>query len=132
MKQVIIIRSDLKNTKGEKIRTGKVAAQCCHASLDAILNLGKFDSKESNVYTSLMSNDIREWIETDYKKIVVSCNSEQELFDLYEKAKQQNLPCSIILDNGLTEFKEKTYTTVAIGPAPDAVLNNITGHLKLL
>lgn len=132
MKQVIIIRSDLRNKKGEKIRTGKVAAQCCHASLQAILSLGKFDSRESNVYTSLFSSDVREWMETDYKKIVVCCDSEKELFELYDKASQQNLPCSIILDNGLTEFKEKTYTTVAIGPAKDDVVNQITGHLKLL
>ena len=33
VKMVVIIRGDLKNTKGEKVRSGKIAAQCCHSAL---------------------------------------------------------------------------------------------------
>lgn len=36
-KQVIVLRTDLRNAQGHKIRTGKLIAQGAHASLKAIL-----------------------------------------------------------------------------------------------
>jgi PTH2 family peptidyl-tRNA hydrolase len=39
-----------------------------------------------------------------FKKICVSVSSESELFDIYDKAKELNIPCALIRDAGLTEF----------------------------
>lgn len=63
----------------------------------------------------------------------MAVNSEQELLDIYKRAIDANLPCVLIQDNGLTEFKGlKTYTAVAIGPASDTEIDKITGDLPLL
>ena len=113
MKQVIILRKDL------QMRKGKMVAQGAHASLKATLD--NIDSK-----------DTKEWLNTGMKKICVSCMSEKELIDLHNKALAAKLPCSIILDSGLTEFNSPTLTAVAIGPAKDEDIDKITEALKLL
>ena len=38
-KQIIVVRKDLRNIKGEKIRTGKLCSQIAHASLGAYTEL---------------------------------------------------------------------------------------------
>ncbi len=73
-----------------------------------------------------------EWLSEKFTKICVSVNSEHELLELYNKAKRAGIPCSLIRDAGMTEFKEPTYTAVAIGPEfPDKV-DPLTGDLPLL
>lgn len=134
MKQVIICRNDLKNKIGEKVRTGKLAAQVAHASLKALLDLGKFQSGTDHVMTLLLNPDIRQWIEGDYKKIVLKVDSVDELLAIYNVAAEQlpHIPKALILDAGLTEFSEPTYTTVAIGPGDPEAIDKLTGYLKLL
>jgi peptidyl-tRNA hydrolase len=41
-----------------------------------------------------------------FAKIVVGCNSEQELFDLQKQADEEGIVNALILDNGNTEFKQ--------------------------
>jgi PTH2 family peptidyl-tRNA hydrolase len=73
------------------------------------------------------------WLADKFTKIVVRVESEQELFDIYNKAQAAKLIVSLIQDAGLTEFGGvPTYTCIAIGPAKDEELGPITGHLKLL
>lgn len=47
-----------------------------------------------------------EWKNGSFTKIVVGCNSEQELFDLQKQADEEGIVNALILDNGNTEFKE--------------------------
>jgi PTH2 family peptidyl-tRNA hydrolase len=55
------------------------------------------------------------------------------LVELYTKAKQAGLICSLIVDAGLTEFGGvPTKTCCAIGPAWAEDVDKITGELKLL
>jgi PTH2 family peptidyl-tRNA hydrolase len=112
IKQVIIIRKDL------NMRKGKMVAQGAHASLGAFF--------EADL---ILRN---RWYEGLATKICVSVNSEQELLDVYKKAMDAKLPCSLIKDAGLTEFKEPTYTAVAIGPAAVEEIDPITKILPLL
>lgn len=136
MKQVIVVRKDL------NARKGKMIAQGAHASLKAILDLGSIKSvvpeeflgySEKHQLLIRLSPEVYEWMTTDFKKIVVGCDSQEELMSIYEKAKETGvLPCSLILDLGLTEFSAPTYTAVAVGPGPEWVVDEITGHLKLL
>ena len=74
-----------------------------------------------------------EWLNGSFTKIVVYVNSEQELLDIYEKAKDAKLPCSLIQDSGFTEFHGvPTYTAVAVGPWWSEAVDEITGDLPLL
>jgi PTH2 family peptidyl-tRNA hydrolase len=117
-KQVIVLRKDL------NMRKGKMVAQGAHASMAVILD----EQKKLHHPTPAVA----EWLGTRFTKICVSVNSEQELLDVYEKAKAANIPCSLIRDAGLTEFKEPTYTAVAVGPEYPENIDPITGSLPLL
>ena len=130
-KQVIIVRSDLRNSDGQKVRTGKLMAQVAHASLKAILSLGVNDGK--NIMIPLEEPAVKQWLDCRFTKICVSVNSEMELLEIYNKAEKLGLPCSLIRDAGLTEFDGvPTYTTVAVGPGYPSDIDPITRHLKLL
>lgn len=135
VKQVIIIRKDL------KMRRGKEIAQGSHASLAVILNnlvgypfspikfpflILKF------LYLFTFKKAFRLWLTTFFAKVCVVVSSEEELLKCYNEAKNQGLLCSLIRDRGLTEFGGvPTYTTVAIGPDYSEKIDNITGKLQL-
>jgi PTH2 family peptidyl-tRNA hydrolase len=133
-KQVIVMRKDL------NMRKGKIAAQAGHAVMWSLLDYSNISISESgDLYTYTItvhkksSLPLDNWIFGDYKKICVSVNSEREIFDICEKAKEQGIPFHIQYDNGLTEFKGvKTVTCCAIGPGNSDIIDAITGHLPLL
>lgn len=111
---MIIVRKDL------GMRKGKMIAQGAHASLGAYLKYA------DHPWT-------KEWLKGPFKKIAVSVDSEEELLSLYRQAEILQIPRDLIRDSGLTEFGGvPTLTAAAIGPAPDDVLDPITGELKLL
>ena len=134
VKQVIVIRKDL------NMRKGKCVAQGAHASLKVFFDrmhhvrlTGTILDDAGLDYEMSVTQEMREWIDGIFTKICVSVDSEQELKEIYESASEQNLPCAIIEDCGLTEFNNvPTLTCCAIGPANAEVIDNITGHLKLL
>ena len=138
MKQVIVMRTDL------NMRKGKTVVQGCHASLKVILdNLIKYRPKvdgcfnlEHSWYPELDKNfyrQIKSWLEGIFTKICLRVDSEQEMIDIYNKAKENNVPCSLITDCGKTEFHGvPTNTCIAIGPAEEKEIDKLTGHLKLL
>lgn len=130
IKQVIVIRKDLKNSKGEKVRSGKLISQGAHASMKVF-----FDRIEYCDHGEMKINEItpemEEWIDGTFTKIVLSVDSEKELFDVYFAARDAYLPCAMILDSGLTEFSYPTNTCCAIGPAQSEDIDKITGNLKL-
>jgi PTH2 family peptidyl-tRNA hydrolase len=122
-KQVIVIRKDL------NMRKGKIAAQAAHASLGAILSQCKFQDDKC---TMVMDDRSREWLTGMFKKICVYVESESELLELYQKAKDAGLISSLIQDQGHTEFHGvKTYTAIAIGPDYNEKIDAITGQLPL-
>jgi PTH2 family peptidyl-tRNA hydrolase len=113
MKQVIVVRADLKCNRG------KEEAQCTHAAVYTVVK---------NFNHPLM----KEWLQTGKTCIVVSVDSEQALFDLLNQAKAAGLIHALVTDAGRTQFNGvPTNTCIAIGPAPDDEVDAITGHLKL-
>jgi len=114
IKQVIVIRKDL------KCRRGKEIAQGAHASMKAVME-------------NRFHPDVMRWSKGRFTKIAVSVNSEEELMEIYNTAKEAKLVCSLILDAGFTEFDGvPTYTAVGVGPSTNGKVDAITGHLKLL
>lgn len=130
IKQVIVLRKDL------NMRKGKMVAQGAHASMAAILDEMQITGNDQNIRYELdmnVHNDIAKWLEGSFTKICVSVDSEEELRDIWFRAHCIHMPCSIITDNGLTEFNGvKTVTAVAIGPADSGLIDEITGGLPLL
>ena len=139
IQQVIVLRKDL------NMRKGKMVAQGAHASMKVFFDRlsetwpvelkGNYleHSEEPRWELTDLTDEMVEWIKGSFKKIAVSVNSEAELLNLYNKAKEMGLPASIIQDSGLTEFHgQQTYTAIAIGPALKETLQPLTGSLPLL
>jgi len=112
MKQVIVVRKDL------KMNPGKACAQVAHASVEAVLNSSK--------------KNIEEWKSEGAKKVIVYVNSKRELLQLQRKAKSLKLVATIIKDAAKTFFKRPTITCLGIGPDTEEKLDRITGDLKML
>jgi peptidyl-tRNA hydrolase, PTH2 family len=133
VKQVVAIRKDL------GMRKGKVAAQAAHASMKVFFDRIEEiypDARMNKPYKILIEDitpAMKKWIEGNFKKIVVGVNSEKEIYELSDQAKARNIPASIIIDDGLTEFNgEKTVTCIALGPAESDQIDEITKDLSLL
>ena len=136
-KQVIVVRKDLRNAKGEKIRSGKIAAQVAHASLKALLDDMHYSPNDNGGEDFSLEIDkdsaLNDWLKGRFTKICVSVDSEQELLDIYNQAVEKGLMCSLIRDAGLTEFNNvPTLTCCAIGPNWSDEIDEITKDLKLL
>lgn len=128
-KQVIVMRKDL------NMRKGKMVAQGAHASMAVILNLMTSNNGADNWdrMDLWMDDRTRPWIHGNFKKICVSVNSEVELLELHQKAKDCGILTSLIQDSGLTEFGGvATNTCIAIGPDLESKIDEITGQLPLL
>jgi PTH2 family peptidyl-tRNA hydrolase len=110
LKQVIVVRADLKLSKG------KLAAQVAHASVSA--------AEESPLK--------REWLRGGQKKVVAKCSDLEELLFLKAVLERKGFPVSLIEDAGLTQVPSGTLTCLGVGPAPAKELDKVTGHLKLL
>jgi PTH2 family peptidyl-tRNA hydrolase len=128
-KQVIVIRKDL------KMRKGKMCAQAAHASMKVILDqMFNYNGKDHIKMLNMTNNKaLYHWINGLFTKVVVGCDSKEELYDLAEKASFNGIMFAIIEDSGKTEFHdEPTITALAIGPDDPEKIDKITGHLKLL
>jgi len=143
IKQVIVLRTKYPNGKGGffKPRLGKLAAQAAHASMKVFFDRLSINYQRDDFRTYALGpredwdwlGAVRPWIEGIFTKIVVGCETEQELSDLDVKARAMKLPTALINDVGKTEFHGvETLTALAIGPAESDQIDKVTGHLKLL
>lgn len=114
-KQVIVMRSDLRMGKG------KIAAQAGHAAVSAAEEARKHFPKWWKA-----------WLDEGQCKIAVKVSGEAELLGLMSVARRAELPCALVSDRGLTQLEPGTITCLAIGPAPAAEVDEITGKLALL
>lgn len=116
------------------MRRGKEIAQGSHSSLSFLTRkLVHFPNLHSmNTYTVDFTDDEINWLNNSFAKVCLQVESEQELLDIYTKAKDAGLVVHLITDSGRTEFNGvPTKTCLAIGPHAVEKIDVITGHLKL-
>lgn len=111
LKQVILIRKDLKLPKG------KAVAQGAHSSVEAVL---KCDP-------SL----VKDWRKSGMAKIVLKVEDEKELIKYFQQAKDSSIAVSLITDAGKTVIAPGTKTAVGIGPDEEDKIDEITGNLGM-
>lgn len=112
LKQVILVRQDLKMSKG------KIAAQASHASVECLLKTHK--------------DLIEEWREQGMKKIILKVKDKAELMKYRKLAQDANISTCVITDAGHTEVEPGTVTCIGIGPDDENKIDRITGELKML
>ena len=128
-KQVIVMK---KFPKSRNLRTGKYVVQGSHASLGALLSLGKFDEQGMSLSIDLSNPFVYEWVIGRFTKIAVYVVTDDQLAAIYNEAKKAGIAAALITDAGLTEFGGvPTLTAVGIGPDDEEKINKITGHLPL-
>ncbi|KAK2196787.1 bifunctional Peptidyl-tRNA hydrolase II domain superfamily/Peptidyl-tRNA hydrolase [Babesia duncani] len=125
-KLVLCVRMDL------GMGRGKIAAQCSHAAVDAVLNAQKSGNKFLSV-----------WLESGQRKVVVRVPDLNEMNKLKYQARILKLGAHQIHDAGRTQIPAGSATVLAVGPGnlkffkikiagPESLVNTVTGHLKLL
>lgn len=113
-KLVVVVRDDL------KMSGGKLAVQVAHAAVSCAIHA---KARKTEWFSS--------WFKEGQRKVVVKAKSLEELISLKDKASRAGIPNELITDAGLTELPPNTTTCLGIGPAPESVVDPITGTLSL-
>lgn len=123
VKQVIVIRKDL------KMRRGKECAQASHASMAWLTRRLRPDQLVGQAYYGITLTPAEQaWIKGSFAKVTLQVESEEDLQEVYRQAKAAGLEASFIIDSGKTEFDGvPTPTAVAIGPDEVEKLDRVTG-----
>ncbi len=111
MKQVILVRKDLKMDKG------KLAVQAAHASVQSFLKSSWFKRKK--------------WVNNGMKKVILKVSSLNDLLKYKKLAESNHLRTALIKDAGKTFFKKPTVTCLAIGPDEEKKIDKVTGSLPM-
>ena len=114
-KMVLVTRKDL------KLSPGKLAAQVAHAAVACAL-----ETKKTN------RRWFKKWMGEGAKKAVVKVDTLDEFYPLKKKADELKIASFLVIDAGQTEIPAGTETVLGIGPAPDNIIDQVTGHLSLL
>ncbi len=112
LKQVIVVRTDLKLPKG------KMSAQAAHAAVEAVLRSDEH----------LVTN----WRKAGMKKVVLKVKDDKELIRYFQDAKDKGLTAAMITDAGRTIVLPGTMTCIAIGPDDEDKIDEITGTLTMM
>ena len=124
VKQLIVMRHDL------KMRRGKQIAQGAHAAMSFICNRLQ---ERGAVSLEEFSEVEKSWLTGSFAKVCCRVGSEEELMRIYEDASTAGLEVHLITDSGKTEFHGvPTRTCLAIGPDTADKIDAITGELQLL
>ncbi len=155
-KLVLCARKDLKMGKG------KLAAQCSHASIGVLSRLMKTDQRLIKAWQSVgqptivaavedmkqleaISSVARKMGLPTYMATVIftttirasyvlmsSAISVAKIFRFCHTGLRKNDNRHMVSDAGHTQLPMGTCTVVAVGPAPDAWVDEVTGNLKLM
>jgi len=141
VKQIIVVRKDLIDREDEQMTSGKLAGQVAHASMAPFLEMARgAPYNETNhpkgSYTlEIEVNEgsaLKDWLEKDFRKIVLYVKNEQKLLDLHAELKEAGFIASLVQDKGLTIFSEPTYTCLGVEPLRHSEIHPFVKRLQLL
>ena len=115
VKLVCVVNQSLKMGKG------KIAAQVGHASVQAFLNAGVTHPSE-----------VEAWLASGQKKICLKTPEAKDFDALQKETRRFEVPTHLVHDAGHTQIPAGSQTVLALGPFDETVLDELTGHLKLL
>ncbi len=115
LKQVLIVRRDLKLSKG------KLATQVAHAAVSAAELCRRY-------YPRLY----QEWIRTGQKKVVLQVPDLETLQRLEKIFLRYTKAVVLIRDAGRTQIAPGTITVLGVGPHKSKEIEAVTSILKLL
>jgi len=122
VKQVIVIRRDLKMRRGKEIAQGAHAAMMWLSERLARFLYGKV----------MLSDEEQEWMSGTFTKVTLQVDSEEALLDVFNRARAKGLTAHLVTDSGKTEFDGvPTKTCCAIGPHKAEKIDEVTKDLKL-
>jgi len=114
-KLVVVVRGELRLT------AGKAAVQVAHA---AVLLARRCEAKEPREFEA--------WWAGGQRKVALQVRTLAELEEVDRRARAASIPTAWVEDAGFTEVPPGTRTCLGLGPAPDAMLDPVTGSLDLL
>src|SRR3990172_306733 len=114
-KLVVAVRADL------DLSRGKLAVQVAHASVMAAL-----DAKARH------RRWFAAWDAEGQEKGGVRAPGIPELHGLRARARALGLPTALVEDAGLTELPPGTVTCLAVGPGPNELVDQGTGHPEVM
>ncbi|VDI03241.1 peptidyl-tRNA hydrolase, PTH2 family, partial [Mytilus galloprovincialis] len=93
---------------------------CCHAAVMSYEAVSKTDPEM-----------FRKWRMYGQPKVVVKTETEESLLKIAREARSLGLNASLVKDAGRTQIAPGSITVTGIGPGPEELVNQVTGHLKL-
>lgn len=123
VKQVIVVRKDL------KLRKSELAAQVATASMGFLLDNN--ESERNDVINVKLSNEEALWLNGTFEKYVMGVDSEKDLKELMLKAEFEGIgvyPVHSLNSNNAIE----SLTCIALGPDNSEVINQVTKNLRAL
>lgn len=115
LKLALIVRSDLRLTKG------KAAAQCAHAAVICYEQAAKSQPEI-----------LRLWLSSGQPKIVLRIEDLDGLEAIRDSAKSAGLTVGCVRDAGRTQVAAGTVTVLGVGPGYEDKVDSVVSHLKLL
>lgn len=114
-KLAVVVRDDLKLSKG------KLAVQVGHAAVSCALKARR-----------ATPGWFRAWMAEGQRKVVLRVAGLEDLRSLEAQARKLGLVTELVSDAGLTEVPPGTVTCLGLGPAPEGVVDRVTGNLGLV
>jgi peptidyl-tRNA hydrolase, PTH2 family len=126
VKQVIVIRRDL------RMRRGKEIAQGAHASSMWLADLIRGSLGADGRATVQLEEVALVWLTSSFRKVALQVQTEDEMVELHDAARARGLRSHLVVDSGRTEFDGvPTITALAIGPDVASAIDEVTGDLAL-
>jgi peptidyl-tRNA hydrolase, PTH2 family len=126
VKQVIVIRRDL------RMRRGKEIAQGAHASSMWLADLVRASLGADGRAIVQLDEAALVWLTSSFRKVALQVQTEDEMVELHDAARAHGLRSHLIVDSGRTEFDGvPTITALAIGPDVASAIDEVTGDLAL-